>query len=83
MGTFTILNPTLAEVNAALGGVSIQDNWDSGAGSFNNTAFSYMIDVNFTGGSVGNSAPEPATLGLMGSALLGLGVLARSRSRRL
>lgn len=74
VGTFTIIAPTLAEVTAALGGVQIQDNWDSGAGSFNNTAFSYQIDVNYS-----TAAPEPATLGLMGSALVGLGFLARRR----
>lgn len=74
VGTFTILSPTLAEVTAALGGLGIQDNWDSGGGSFNNTAFSYQIDVNYS-----TAAPEPATLGLMGSALVGLGFLARRR----
>jgi hypothetical protein len=72
--TLTINAPTQAEVDAALGGIQIQDNWNSGSGSFNNTAFSYKIDVNYS-----TAAPEPATLGLMGSALVGLGFLARRR----
>lgn len=73
-GTFTILSPTLDEVNAVLGGLQITDNWDSGQGSFNSPAFSYQINVGYS-----TAAPEPATLGLMGSALVGLGFLVRRR----
>jgi PEP-CTERM motif len=78
VGTFTILNPTLAEVNAALGGLAIQDSWSGGSGSFNNTAFDYEIDVNYTPGDT-SPTPEPGTFGLVGVGMLGLGLLARRR----
>jgi hypothetical protein len=78
-GTFEIFNPTVAQVNAILGGLQITDNWDSGTGSFNSPAFSYQIKVDYSTASA--SAPEPATLGLMGTALVGLGFLARRRRR--
>lgn len=72
IGTITILFPTVAEVSAALAGVTIQDTWSSGGGSFNNSAFSYQIAVNYTA-----STPEPATASLIGGALIGLGILSR------
>ncbi len=77
VGTFTILNPTFTEVQAALAGVTIGDTWSAGTGSFNNSAFDYQIDVNYSTASTGT--PEPATLGLMGGALIGLGFLARRK----
>lgn len=85
VGTFTILNPTLTEVDAALSGLSIQGIWSGGTGSFNNAAFDYQIDVNYTPGT-GNgdgggstTAPEPPTLELICGALVGLCLLARSK----
>ena len=75
VGTFTILNPTSTEVNAALAGLQIADSWSSGTGSFNNSAFDYQIDVNYT--STGSSVPEPGTLGMVGGALIGLGAARR------
>lgn len=77
-GTFTILNPTQAEVNAALAGLTIGDTWNTGTGSFNGAAFDYQIDVNYEVTS-GGTAPEPATFGLIGGALIGLGFLARRK----
>jgi hypothetical protein len=78
VGTFTILNPTLAEVNAALGGLEIQGKWDSGTGSFNNSAFDYTVQVGYT---TATSAPEPATAALV---LVGLGFLIpKKRSARI
>ena len=74
-GTFTILNPTISEVNAALAGLQITDSWSSGVGSFNNSAFDYQIDVNYT--STGTTVPEPGTLGMVGGALIGLGATRR------
>ena len=79
VGTFTILNPNLSEVNAALAGLTIGDTWSSGTGSFNNSAFDYQVDVNYTPGRP-PSVPEPATFGLIGSALAGLAFLARRNS---
>lgn len=76
-GTLTILNPTIAEVDAALAGVSIGDSWSSGTGSFNNSAFDYGIAVNYSTATA--ETPEPATFGLMGGALIGLGFLARRK----
>jgi hypothetical protein len=69
VGTFTILNPTLAQVNAALGGLEITNTWDSGSGSFNNGVFDYTVQVDYTAAT---SAPEPATAALV---LVGLGFL--------
>jgi hypothetical protein len=80
VGTFTILSPTQTEVNAALAGLSVVDTWTSGTGSFNNAAFDYQVDVNYTPGR--STVPEPATLSLMGGALIGLGFLARKPSLR-
>ena len=79
VGTFTILNPTLAEVDAALSGLVIRDTWSSGSGSFFNAAFDYQIDVNYTPDpSTGTTpAPEPGTFALLGTGLVGLGLLAR------
>jgi hypothetical protein len=77
VGTFTILNPTITEVNAALAGLTIGDTWSAGSGSFNNSAFDYQIDVNYSTASTGT--PEPATVGLMGGALIGLGFLTRRK----
>jgi hypothetical protein len=78
VGTFTISNPTITEVDAALAGLTLQDTWSAGSGSFNNAAFDYQIDVNYTTGVVTGS-PEPATLGLMCGALVGLGFLVRRK----
>jgi hypothetical protein len=71
-----LLNPTAAQVAAALGGQTIQSNWNTGEGSFNNAAFDYQIDVTYTQRP---AVPEPPTLGLMCSALVGLGFLARRK----
>jgi hypothetical protein len=79
VGTFTILNPTNTQVNAALAGLQIANSWSSGAGSFNNAAFGYQIAVNYT--SAGSTVPEPGTLGLLGAGLIGLGA-ARKRLKR-
>jgi len=79
VGTLTINNPTVAEVNAALAGVTIGDAWSGGTGSFNNSSFDYQLDVNFTTRSV--VTPEPGITGLIGSALIGLGLLSRRRRR--
>jgi hypothetical protein len=76
VGTFTILNPTISEVNAALGGLQIADTWSSGSGSFFNAAFDYQIDVNYTPGP---TVPEPRTLGLLSGAMLGMAFLARRK----
>jgi PEP-CTERM motif len=80
VGTFTILNPTIAQVDAALSGLVIQDKWSSGSGSFNDAAFDYQVDVNYmpgtnTGDGDGTGttpAPEPGTFVLFGAGLLGL-----------
>jgi hypothetical protein len=76
-GSFVILNPTAAEVAASLGGLQIQGGWNGGTGSFNNAALDFQVDVVYTAATSG--VPEPATLGLVGSALLGLGFLARRK----
>ncbi len=76
VGTFTIVGPTISEVNAALGGLQIADTWNSGTGSFFNAAFDYQIDVHYTPGGTGPPVPEPRTLSLMGGAMLGMGFLA-------
>lgn len=81
VGTFTILNPTATEVDAALAGVTIGDTWTSGTGSFNNAAFDYQIDVNYTS-TVGN-VPEPATFAMIGLGFVGLGIARRRLSRNL
>jgi hypothetical protein len=78
VGMFTIMNPTITEVDAALAGLTLQDTWSAGSGSFNNAAFDYMISVNYSTG-VSTGAPEPTTLGLMGGALVALGLLARRK----
>jgi len=70
VGSFTILNPTNSQVNAALAGLQIADSWSSGTGSFNNAAFDYQIAVNYT--SAGSTVPEPGTLGMLGAGLIGL-----------
>jgi len=77
LGVLTINNPTIAEVDAALAGLTIADAWTAGAGSFNNSAFSYLIQVSYSTASAG--VPEPTTLGLMGGALIGLGFVARRK----
>lgn len=77
MGTFTILSPTLTEVDAALSGLQIQGTWSSGTGSFFDAAIDYQIDVNYTPNA--STTPEPGTLGLLGTGLLGVGLLARRR----
>lgn len=64
--------------DAASGGFQIGDNWSSGAGSFNSTAFGYQVDVDYT--ATGPASPEPATLGLTGGALLRLFSLARGKA---
>lgn len=82
VGTFTILNPTIHEVNAALGGLLIADSWSSGTGSFFNAAFDYQIDVNYTPDSSGPTVPEPKAVGLMCGAMIGMSFVAR-RNRTL
>jgi hypothetical protein len=77
VGSFVILNPTAAQVAASLGGLQIQSNWNSGTGSFSAAALDYQIDVVYSQRDSG--VPEPATLGLVGSALAGLGFLARRK----
>lgn len=92
--TFTILNPTVAEVDAALAGLTVDDTWSSGTGSFFNAAFSYQVAVNYTpggastGGGDGNGnggdgggtpMPESGTLSMLLVGLVGLGLFARRR----
>ena len=75
-GSFVILNPTAAQVAASLGGLQIQSGWNGGTGSFNNAALDFQVDVVYTPAT---GVPEPTTLGLVGSALIGLGFLARRK----
>jgi hypothetical protein len=79
-GTITILNPTIAEVNAALAGLDIRSNWSSGTGSFTGAAFNYNIQVSYTPSAI--ATPEPATLELMTGGLIVLGLLARRKQLR-
>ena len=76
-GSFVILNPTASQVAAALGGAQFQGNWSSGSGSFASSLFDFQVRVDYTPG-----VPEPATSGLVGSALAGLGFLARRKVQR-
>jgi hypothetical protein len=76
VGSFVILNPTAAQVAAALGGLQIQGNWNSGTGSFNNAKLDFQIDVGYTQRA---TVPEPAALGLVSTSLAGLGFLARRK----
>jgi PEP-CTERM motif-containing protein len=71
-GSFVILNPTLAQVTAALTGMQIASSWSSGEGSFASSSFQYNVDVTYQPG-----APEPTTLGMLGLALAALGFAAR------
>ena len=78
VGSFVILNPTAPQVAAALGGLQIEGSWSGGTGSFNSSALGFQVDVDYTAGRQPD-VPEPATLGLVGSALAGLGFLARRK----
>jgi hypothetical protein len=79
VGTFTIVNPTAADVAAALGGMKIQAGWNDAVGSFNDAALDFQVDVTYTPGHEPPPVPEPGTLGLVG---IGLGFLARMRKQR-
>ena len=65
---------SLALAQAIADGTSISDIWSGGTGSISRVVFDYEWQVNYT-----TAAPEPATFGILGAALVGLGLL---RSRR-
>jgi hypothetical protein len=65
---------SLALAQAVASGTSISDIWSGGTGSIARVVFDYEWQVNYT-----TAAPEPATFGILGAALVGLGLL---RSRR-
>ena len=66
---------SLALAQAIAAGTSISDIWSGGTGSIARVVFDYEWQVNYT-----IAAPEPATFGVLGIALVGLGIVRRRRS---
>jgi hypothetical protein len=69
---------SLALAQAVASGTSISDIWSGGTGSISTVAFDYEWQVTYTTST--SSAPEPGTLGVLGAALVGLGLLRFRRS---
>jgi hypothetical protein len=61
---------SLALAQAIADGTSISDIWSGGTGSISRVVFDYEWQINYT-----TAAPEPGTFGVLGSALVGLGLL--------
>jgi hypothetical protein len=69
---------SLALAQAIASGTSISDIWSGGTGSISTVAFDYEWQITYT--TDRSTAPEPGTFGVLGAALVGLGLLRFRRS---